>query len=414
MHALPGSRQLVRYDGGSTPGLGIMEILVRRAPASGIRVLAIMEARTVTGPAKNLIAFAAQARTLGGSGGPEVDLSVATFERATASSEPFCTALREQGIPCDVIAEKHAGDIGVLPQLRRIIAARRPDIIQTHNTKSHFLLRTTGVARGARWIAFHHGFTASDWKDRVHNQLGRWSLKGAPRVVTVCRAFAQELMAAGVAGDRISICHNSVSPWAAPPAEEVAALKASLGIPREALVILAAGRLSKEKGHRDLVSAAAGLRNAHPSLEFRLLILGEGPERQTLEMTASRLGVGGHLLLPGLQSNIRPYYAMADVFVLPSHSEGSPNVLLEAMAAGLPIVATAVGGSVELVADGETALLGNARDPESLCSAMERLLSDPGLADRLAANAQAASRQYTPEAYARSIIEVYRQELNRG
>jgi glycosyltransferase involved in cell wall biosynthesis len=221
-------------------------------------------------------------------------------------------------------------------------------------------------------------------------------------------------VAAGVAGDRISICHNSVSLIAVPPAEELAALKISLGIPRDALVILAVGRLSKEKGHRDLVSAVAMLRTARPSLGFRLLILGEGPERQALEQTASALGVAGHLLLPGQQKNVRPFYGIADVFVLPSHSEGSPNVLLEAMAARLPIVATAVGGSVELVSDGETALLVNARDPEALCMAIERLLCDRALADRLAANAEAASRQYTPEAYARSIIGLYQQVLNRG
>jgi glycosyltransferase involved in cell wall biosynthesis len=374
----------------------------------------MMEARTVTGPAKNLLTFAAQARMLAGHGIPNIHFSVATFERPSASSGPFCAALQEQGIPYDVIAEKHAGDIGVVSQLRHIIASKRPDIIQTHNTKSHFLIRTMGTPRETRWVAFHHGFTATDWKDRVYSQLGRWTLKGAPHIVTVCRAFAQELVAAGVAGDRISICHNSVSLIAVPPAEELAALKISLGIPRDALVILAVGRLSKEKGHRDLVSAVAMLRTARPSLGFRLLILGEGPERQALEQTASALGVAGHLLLPGQQKNVRPFYGIADVFVLPSHSEGSPNVLLEAMAARLPIVATAVGGSVELVSDGETALLVNARDPEALRMAIERPLCDRALADRLAANAEAASRQYTPEAYARSIIGLYQQVLNRG
>lgn len=383
-------------------------------PATHIRVLAMMEARSVTGPAKNLLTFVAQARILAGQGAPDIHLSVATFERPSASSGPFCAALQKQGIPYDVIAEKHAGDIGVVSQLRRIIASKRPDIIQTHNTKSHFLIRTMGVPRETRWIAFHHGFTTTDLKDRAYNQIARWALKGAPHIVTVCRAFAQEFMAAGVAEDHISVRHNSVSSIAAPPAEELTALKMSLGIPRDALVILAVGRLSKEKGHNDLVSAIAMLRIAHPSLDFRLLILGEGPERQVLEQAAAALGVAEHLLLPGQKKNVRPFYGIADVFALPSYSEGSPNALLEAMAARLPIVATAVGGSVELVSDGETALLVNARDPESLCSAIERSLCDRTLANRLAANAEAASRQYTPEAYARSIIGIYQRVLNRS
>jgi glycosyltransferase involved in cell wall biosynthesis len=367
----------------------------------------MMEARSITGPAKNLSTFAAQARILAGQGVPDIELSVATFERPSASSKPFYSALEQQGIACDIIAERHAGDFRVASQLRRIIAERKPDIIQTHNTKSHFLMRTMGTPPGTQWIAFHHGFTATDWKDKAYTQLGRWALKGAPHIVTVCRAFARELTAAGVPEDRIAICHNSVSPVPAPPAGELAALKRSLGIPPEALVILAVGRLSEEKGHRDLVSAVAMLRSARPSLDARLLIVGEGPERRAL-------GAAEHLLLPGQQKNVRPFYAIADIFVLPSHSEGSPNVLLEAMAARLPIVATAVGGSVELVADEETALLVPARDSKALCAAIERLADDRALAERLAANAESASRQYTPEAYARSIVALYQQILNRA
>ena len=379
---------------------------LREAPATYIRVMAMMEARSITGPAKNLATFAAQARILAGHGVPMIDLSVATFERPSASSKPFYSALEEQGIPCDIIAERHAGDFRVASQLRRIIASRKPDIIQTHNTKSHFLMRTMGAPQGTRWIAFHHGFTATDWKDRAYTQLARWALKGAPHIVTVCRAFARELTDAGVPEDRIAICHNSVSPVAAPPAEELAALKRALGIPPEALVILAVGRLSEEKGHRDLVSALAMLRK-----DAHLLIVGEGPERRALERAATALGIAEHLLLPGQQKNVRPFYGIADIFVLPSHSEGSPNVLLEAMAARLPIVATAVGGSVELVAHEETALLVPARDPKALCAAIERLADDGALANRLAANAEAASRQYTPETHARSLIALYQQVL---
>lgn len=376
------------------------------APATSIRVVAMMEARSITGPAKNLSTFAAQARLLAGHGVPMIDLSVATFERPSASSKPFYSVLEEQGIPCDIIAEKHAGDFRVASQLRRILAARKPDVIQTHNTKSHFLMRTMGTPAGTTWVAFHHGFTATDWKDRAYTRLGRWALKGAPHIVTVCRAFARELTDAGVPEDRIAICHNSVSPVPAPPAEELAALKRELGIPPEALVILAVGRLSEEKGHRDLASAVALLRDSRPALEVRLLIVGEGPERRTL-------GAAEHVLLTGQQKNVRPFYGIADIFVLPSHSEGSPNVLLEAMAAGLPIVATAVGGSVELVADEDTALLVPARSPKALCAAIERLADDRALADRLAANAEAASRQYAPEAHARSLIALYQQILIR-
>src|SRR4030081_670761 len=110
-----------------------------------MRVLALMEARAVTGPAKNLMAFAAQAQSFSGPGVPRVQVSVATFERPSATSELFYAALRERDIPFHIIPEKHIGDFGVMFHLRRLVTFERPDIIQTHNAKSHFLTRLMGL-----------------------------------------------------------------------------------------------------------------------------------------------------------------------------------------------------------------------------------------------------------------------------
>jgi glycosyltransferase involved in cell wall biosynthesis len=319
--------------------------------------------------------------------------------------------VEDAGLRCHRITERHAGDARVVPQLRRIIAGERPDIIQTHNTKSHFLLRCTGAGQ-ASWIAFHHGFTARDWKDKAYNRLGRWALKGAPHVVTVCRAFQQDLVKSGIAASRISIRHNSVVPIVLPGPQERMALRQSLGIPADTPVVLAIGRLSSEKGHRDLLDALALLRRNHPALRFHAVIVGDGPERARLIQQADDLGVSGRLLFAGHQQDVRPYYGLADVFVLPSYSEGSPNVLLEAMSAGLPIVATAVGGTVDLVSDGDTALLVNAGAADAMSAAIERLLTDRNLASRLATRAEASSRSHTPAAYARSIIDIYEAVLH--
>jgi glycosyltransferase involved in cell wall biosynthesis len=374
----------------------------------------MMEALTVTGPAKNLIAFAQQARSPADPDLPEVELSVATFDRPSASPGVLAGALEKAGIRCHRIAEKHAGDPAVIPRLRKLIAAEQPDIVQTHNTKSHLLVRCAGVSRRIPWIAFHHGFTARDWKDRAYNRIGRWALQGAPRVITVCQAFERQLVSFGISPSRISICRNSVVQIEIPSAGELAALRNALGIPPDARVVLAVGRLSSEKGHADLLEAVAALREGNPAWILRVVVVGDGPERQSLGRKAAALGVAEHILFAGHREDVRPFYGLADLFVLPSHSEGSPNVLLEAMSAGLPIVATAAGGSVELVSDGQTALLIAARDPRAMSAAMGRLLQDRELASRLGAHAREASRQYTPEAYARSVIAVYRAVLRGG
>jgi glycosyltransferase involved in cell wall biosynthesis len=140
------------------------------------------------------------------------------------------------------------------------------------------------------------------------------------------------------------------------------------------------------------------------------MIVGEGPERRRLEAAADSFGCRERVVFTGQSSEVWPFYSAADVFVLPSHSEGSPNVLLEAMAGGIPIVATEVGGVPEMVEQNQSALLVPANDPPALAAAIVRVLIDGELAQRLTTNASAlVATRYTLENYVRSLVEIYRQ-----
>jgi glycosyltransferase involved in cell wall biosynthesis len=116
--------------------------------------------------------------------------------------------------------------------------------------------------------------------------------------------------------------------------------------------------------------------------------------------------------LAGHQDDVRPYYAIADVFVLPSHSEGSPNVLLEAMAAGVPVIATTAGGIPELATNGTDALLVEKRNVGGLTAAISRMLEDTALRERLSSSGQRTVFRHTPEEYYRSIASVFREVLS--
>jgi glycosyltransferase involved in cell wall biosynthesis len=364
----------------------------------------MMEAASVTGPAKNLIEFARlAAQTASGA-----EVAILTFQRGEVEApNPFVKAARENGLSVDIARERFAFDPGILPQLRAMVAARQPDIIQSHNVKSHFLVRLLGLYRRRRWIAFHHGYTTTDKKMEVYNQLNRWSLRAAHQVVTVCGPFSLELQRMGIPAERIAIRHNMVKPFVAPPAFEVARLREELGIPEGIPVILSVGRLSREKGHLDLIAALGRLRGR----SFRLVLVGDGPERDPIEKLCAGLGLTDAVILTGRQQDVRPYYAMADVVALPSHSEGSPNVLLEAMAAGRAVVATAVGGVSEIATDGENALLVAASDSEAMASSIARLLDDEELRRRLGSSAAKIAPSYTPEAYCESLLGIYRKVL---
>jgi glycosyltransferase involved in cell wall biosynthesis len=365
-----------------------------------IRILAIMEAYSITGPAKNLIEFARRA------GDTDLEFSIATYNRAPGDSA-FAVAAKDAGIPTHTIFERRRFDMGVLPRLREIIQVDRPDIVQSHNVKSHFFVRLLGIPARLPWVAFNHGYTAQSTLDQMYSQLDYWSLRRAYRAVVVCQPFARALERRGVPRDRIHIQHNSVKPFTAPPAAEIDAIRRELGI--KLPVVLAVGRLSAEKGHADLLEAVA--RVSDPP--FQLVIVGDGPERCALDEQIARLRLEQRVVVPGQRLDLRPFYAAATLLALPSHSEGSPNVVLEAMAAGVPVAATNVGGVPEIIENERTGLLVPARNPDAMAAAIRRLLLAPEARCALAAAARReVEAHYTPDAYRSSMAGFYKEVLD--
>jgi len=365
-----------------------------------LRLLAIIEAHTLTGPAKNLIEFAQLATAYG------IETSAATFTRADDSTLFLDTARRES-VPVFPIPERGRFDREVIHAITELVSVVQPDIIQTHAVKSHFLARLAGVHRHVPWVAFHHGYTWPDRRARLYNQLDLWSLRAPTKVITVSEPFRRQLQRRGVAAERIEIVHNAIRPdWGARNPENAARLRAEMNIAPDRPVILSVGRLSREKDHATLLEAASLL---HKRFAPHLVIVGEGPERPRIEKKIASLGIGSAVTLTGQQTSAEPYYGIANVAVLSSLSEGSPNALLEAMAAGVPVVATDVGGVPEVAVHGDTALLVQPGDPGELAESMGRLIREPRLASRLAARArQIVQERYAPEQRTRRLVEIYR------
>ncbi|MGQ0760408.1 MAG: glycosyltransferase [Acidobacteriota bacterium] len=379
-----------------------------------LKLVCLVEATNINAVAKNVLEFYRAARELNGKSADVVpiELSVVTFDRAGSSAE-FVEAARGLGLEVDVISERGRFDRSVLGALRTIINRRRPDIVVTHQVKSHFLVRLSGLHRKYPWVAFNHGYTTTDRKMQLYNRLDRNSLPHADRVVTVCAAFARELESKGIRGHRISVLHNSIQPEPQATEAKAAELRTHLGIKADENVILAVGRLSKEKAQIDLLNAFSELRRTNPSLKVRLIIAGDGPEREQLEAAASSLGIADQVVFAGQIADMQPYYAIADLLVNASHTEGSPYVLLEAMAAGVPIVATAVGGVPEILSDGETGLLVPPRDPPATSATIEKILNDSALARKLSNSARALiSTRFAPEIYVQNLVEIYRNVLS--
>ena len=366
---------------------------------SRLRLLAIIEAYSITGPAKNLLEFARLAPA------SDVETTIATFTRG-ASRNLFIDTARQSGIPVEVIQEAGIYDRSVIQKLRQLVERVRPDVIQTHAVKSHFLARCASLPQRAHWVAFHHGYTWPTLRARLYNQLDRWSLRTARKVLTVSLPFREELIARGVNADRIEIVHNAIQPDWGRGLQNPLALRAKLGIAPHKSVILIVGRLSREKDHLTLLEAVARLA---PALNPHLLVVGEGPERPRIEERIRGLNLTGSVTLTGQQESAEPYYGIAQIAVLSSLSEGSPNALLEAMAAGVPVVATRVGGIPEIATDQESALLVEPGDVAGMSAALANLLEENGRAARLAERAhERIVQSYSPEARVRKLVDIYK------
>lgn len=368
---------------------------------SPLRLLVFLEATTVTGPSKNLLQFVQLAQQH-----EAIETTVAVFRRA-GDPTVFQQAAERQGLTVEWIEEKGRYDSSVLVRMRALAQRLQPDIVQTHAVKGHFLARRAGLPQWAPWVAFHHGYTWTNLRVRLYNQLDRWSLRSATRVVTVSQPFAADLQSQGVDRARITVIHNAIDPqWGQGRNSE---LRARLGIPADVQVLLLVGRFSLEKDHSGLLKAMAELgRRGFPDL--RLVLVGDGLERPRVEAEAAALGIQDRVIFTGSQPTAEPYYGIADVVVLNSRTEGSPNALLEAMAAGVPVVATRVGGIPEIVADRESALLVPAGNVAQLTEALAEVLRDPALCRNLVQAAHAAVEQrHAPLVRVRRLAELYRE-----
>jgi len=372
-----------------------------------IRVLAFMEAQWLTGPARNLIRFARHASDQG-ENSVRAKLDVATFQRGNDQTpNAFMNACKAADLRVFTIRERFLFDPSAIAAMTRLIISEDPDIVQTHGVKSHFLMWLTRAYRSRRWIAFHHGYTWTDLKMRVYNQFDRISLPAAHQIVTVCQPFADAIQEIGIPPERIVVRHNSVTPFVPVSHDRMLRLKEKFAIQDGVIVILTVGRLSREKGHNDLIRALSQIREEKAKCQIRLIIVGDGPERVRIQETAKECAVNDWVTLAGHQADVAPFYSLADIVVLPSHTEGSPNTLLEAMAAGIPVIATAVGGVPEIVKSDESALLIEKQNPHALAQAIMWLVESEDRRNKLGMAGRSVASGYSPERYCDAMLSLY-------
>jgi glycosyltransferase involved in cell wall biosynthesis len=291
-------------------------------------------------------------------------VSVTSSNFVYARPSRYSDLAREAGATVLLLRQRSRLDYAFLDALVATAKRSGVNLVETHSFKASFVGWLVSRRLQVPWIAFAHGWTSERVRVRAYNFLERRALlRQADHVVAVADNVEALLRDNGRKGP-ITVLRNGIERSPAPVGEqERRAARAALGLPADAFVGAAVGRLSHEKAVDLLLDAVARVAPSLPGLV--VLVAGDGRERAALESQRSRLGLDATVRFLGQLTEIRPVMAAADLLLLPSRTEGLPNVALEALDAGLPILSTRVGAMPELVCDGETGWLVPVEDPRA-------------------------------------------------
>jgi len=295
--------------------------------------------------------------------------------------EAFLHRVRDRGYHGTSLQNDTPHLFAAVAELQELLRTRSADLLLCHGYKANIVGRLAARRAGLPVVAVSRGWTGESARVRLYERLDRWHLKFLDRVVCVSDGQAAKVRRAGVPEEKIRVIRNSVlSDIVHKP--ECGALRNYFATGLElSEVVVAAGRLSPEKGFAVLVDAAVAVLRESPTAGF--IVFGEGGERHALERRIRELGIADRFVLPGFLDALDSVLPAADVVVLPSFTEGLPNVVLEASAAGVPVVATAVGGTPEAIREGGTGYLVPSGDPAPLAERIVQLLRDPSARRRM-------------------------------
>lgn len=294
--------------------------------------------------------------------------------------DTFLSEVRKRGFTTLALTHDFPQILAAIRALTETLRRDAADVLLCHGYKANILGRIAARRLGIPAVAVSRGWTGENRKVRGYEWLDRRHLRFMDRIVCVSDGQAAKVRRwCGVPDSRLSVIRNSARLGAFADIDPGARAKllALFGTTSVDRIVLAAGRLSPEKGFAVLIDAASSFLRSMPSAG--VVLFGEGVLRPELEAGIRARGLTGRFAMPGFRTDLDRLIPAADVVVLPSFTEGLPNVALEASAAGVPVVATAVGGTPEVIADGSTGFLVPPGQPEALAARVTQLLADPDL-----------------------------------
>ena len=264
--------------------------------------------------------------------------------------------------------------------VRRLLAVCRSENVRIwhgHDYKTNMLGLLLKRFHSMRLVSTAHGWVRHTARTPLYYRLDRFCLPRYERVYCVSDDLVAECREAGVRADRCELLENAIDAVEYTRRQTAPEAKRALGLPATGLLIGGVGRLSPEKGFDLLLRSVADL--VGRGRDVRLVLVGDGDDRPRLEGIAGELGIADRVRFAGWCGDVRPYFEAMDIFALSSLREGLPNVLLEAMALGVPVVATRIAGIPRMIHDGRNGTLVEPGDGDALTGAVDEQVRNPGL-----------------------------------
>ena len=360
-----------------------------------MRVVHVHRISGIGGSERHLLALLPALRAHG------IEPSFVGLDDSQGAPEPFYAALEAAGVPFARVSARFDLDPRLPFRIARAARPFRAELVHTHLVHADVHGAAASVLLRVPLVSTKHN--DDPFRTGPFRYVERLLARRARRIVAITESLARfNIDRVGIPRAKLVVVHYGLDelppPWGANP---------RLELPDGARVLLALGRLVPQKGLDVGVRALPEVRRTHP--DAVLVVAGEGPERDALQNLAAELGVADALLLPGRAGDVAALLEQAELLLHPSRWEGFGLVLLEAMLASKPVVATRVSSIPEIVADGETGLLVPPEDATALAAALVRVLDDPGSLGE--AGRARALGQFSAEAMARKTAAVYAEAI---
>ncbi|MCG7879188.1 MAG: glycosyltransferase family 4 protein [Candidatus Thiodiazotropha taylori] len=337
-------------------------------PEKILQILDLRDSPWVDGPGRTILQCADMIDR------NKCNIHIGAFSGESHNDHAYMKKAVELGLDVVAIKENRSFDRSVIDQIKQVVRKRAIDIIHTHDFRSNIYGLICARSQRLPLVSTCHGWISNNWKGRLYTAIDKYLLRFHDQIIVVSDVMKKRLERSGIQSDKIHVINNALVINDYEIKRENSKFRNELNISKDKKIIASIGRLSPEKRQDIFLSAAKYLVGKNRDLIF--LIVGVGPEEDELRALANELGISDNVIFSGYRNDMVDIYNGIDLVVQSSNTEGMPNVVLESLLMGVPVIATNVGGTAQIVQHNVNGVLIESEDLSALEYALEEYINN--------------------------------------